>query len=577
MPSPCHDQVYCQDSANSAVAKAIDRGICNCDAARVEREYDYIILGAGSAGCVLANRLSESGEHNVLVIEAGPMDDKLLIHIPVGVHSVYKDPTINWNYESEPEPDLAQRHIELPRGKVLGGSSSINSMVYMRGHPRDYDRWNDELGLEGWRYADCLPYFRAGETSERGEDEWRGAKGPLGVARAKLENPLFDAFLLAGESAGQGLSQDLNGFQPEGVARLDSTIRDGRRCSAAVAHLKPALTRPNLELVTHALVEQVLLEGRRATGVRFQHRGKVEVIRARREVIVSCGAIKSPQLLMLSGIGPAAELAKHGLPLQQELPGVGQNLQDHLKIHCTWRCTRPITYQHMTRPWNKLKVGLRWLSSHDGFGASNIWEAGGLIRGNDEIEYPNLQYHFAPIAATYVGRRIKLSQGFTLQVDQLRPASKGNIELTSANPADRPAVHFNYLADAHDLRELVEGFHKMQELVAQPAFIASRGERTEPVADVKSTTDIENWIRASASTDFHPSCSCRMGNDAGSVVDTEMKVHGIDGLRVVDASVMPRIISGNLNAPTQMIAARAADFILGKPPLPAEFARFHFQ
>jgi len=543
----------------------------------MKSEYDYIILGAGSAGCVLANRLSESGEYTVLVVEAGPMDNKLMIHIPAGVHSVYKDPSINWNYQSEQEPDLAQRQVELPRGKVLGGSSSINSMVYMRGHPLDYDRWNNELGLEGWSYADCLPYFRAGETAERGEDAWRGGSGPLGVARAKLENPLFDAFLAAGKSAGQGLSQDLNGFQPEGVARLDSTIRDGRRCSAAVAHLKPALARPGLELVTHALVEQVLLENKRATGVRIQHQGKVQVIRARREVIVACGAIKSPQVLMLSGIGPAAELGKHGITVRHEMQGVGQGLQDHLKIHCSWRCTRPITYQHMTRPWNKLRVGLRWLRSHDGFGASNIWEAGGLIRGNEEVDYPNLQYHFAPISATYVGRQIKLSQGFTLQVDQLRPASKGHIELTSANPVDRPAVHFNYLTDEQDLRELVEGFHKMQALIAQPAFIAARGERQQPLPDVKSNSDIENWIRATASTDFHPSCSCRMGNDDKAVVDVEMKVHGIDGLRVVDASVIPNIVSGNLNAPTQMIAARAADFILGKAPLAAEFANFHFQ
>jgi choline dehydrogenase len=525
---------------------------------------------------VLANRLSESGEYSVLVVEAGPMDNKLMIHIPAGVHAVYKDPAINWNYQSEQEPELALRQVELPRGKVVGGSSSINSMVYMRGHPLDYDRWHNELGLEGWSYADCLPYFRAGETAERGEDAWRGGSGPLGVARAKLENPLFDAFLQAGKSAGQGLSQDLNGFQPEGVARLDSTIRNGRRCSAAVAHLKPALARSNLELVTHALVEQVLLENKRATGVRIQHQGKVRVIRARREVIVACGAIKSPQVLMLSGIGPAAELGKHGITVRHEMPGVGQNLQDHLKIHCTWRCTRPITYQHMTRPWNKLKVGLRWLRSHDGFGASNIWEAGGLIRGNEEVGYPNLQYHFAPISATYVGRQIKLSRGFTLQVDQLRPASKGHIELTSANPVDRPAVHFNYLQDDHDLRELVEGFHKMQALLAQPAFIASRGERREPLPEVKSDSEIENWIRATASTDFHPSCSCRMGNDDKAVVDAEMKVHGIDGLRVVDASVMPDIVSGNLNAPTQMIAARAADFILGKPTMAPEFARFHF-
>ncbi|MCP4472084.1 MAG: choline dehydrogenase [Gammaproteobacteria bacterium] len=540
-------------------------------------EYDYIILGAGSAGCVLANRLSENGEHSVLAVEAGPMDNKLLIHIPAGVHSAYKDPSINWNYESEKEPDLEQRPIELPRGKVLGGSSSINSMVYMRGHPKDYDRWNDQLGLGGWRYADCLPYFRAGETSERGENKWRGGSGPLGVARAKLDNPLFDAFLEAGESSGQGRSDDLNGHRPEGLARLDSTIRDGRRCSAAVAHLKPALARSNLELVTHTLVEQLLLENRRAVGVRVRHRGTTQKVRARREVIVSCGAIKSPQLLMLSGIGPAGELERHGIAVQHEMPGVGQNLQDHLKIHCTWKCAQPITYDRVSRPWNQLGIGLRWLTTRHGFGASNIWEAGGLIRGNDHVDYPNLQYHFAPISAHYEGRKIKLSQGFTLQVDQLRPVSRGHIALISANPAARPAVHFNYLSEAFDLRELCEGYEKINELISQPAFDALRGERRDPAPDVNSGAQIENWIRTTASTDFHPSCSCRMGSDDNAVVDAELKVHGLEGLRVVDASVMPDIVSGNLNAPTQMIAARAADFILGKKPKPAEFASFHFQ
>lgn len=543
----------------------------------MNNEYDYIILGAGSAGCVLANRLSESGEHSVLIVEAGPMDKKLLIHIPAGVHSVYKDPSINWNYESEAEAELEQRNVELPRGKVIGGSSSINSMVYMRGHPRDYDRWNDELGLKGWSYADCLPYFRSGETSERGENEWRGGSGPLGVARAKLENPMFDAFLTAGETSGQGRSDDLNGYKPEGLARLDSTIRDGRRCSAAVAHLKPALSRPNLDLVTHALVEQVLLDNQRAIGVRFQHRGKIQVIRANREVIVSCGAIKSPQVLMLSGIGPAAELKKHDIRVRHELPAVGQNLQDHLKIHCAWRCTQSITYHKVDRPWNKLKIGLRWLTSQTGFGASNIWEAGGLIRGNEKVDYPNLQYHFAPVSASYQGRKIKLAQGFTLQADQLRPASKGHIRLNSANPLDKPAAHFNYLGEDHDVQELLEAYRKINELVMQPAFIAFRGDRTDPVPDIKSDSDVENWIRQTASTDYHPSCTCRMGNDDDSVVDAEMKVHGIEGLRVVDASVMPDIVSGNLNAPTQMIAARAADFILGNTPLPPEHASFHFQ
>ena len=359
----------------------------------MKAEYDYIILGAGSAGCVLANRLSESGEYSVLVIEAGPMDRKLLIHIPAGVHSVYKDPSINWNYESEAESDLEQRNIELPRGKVIGGSSSINSMVYMRGHPKDYDRWEQELGLEGWSYANCLPYFRKGETCERGENEWRGGSGPLGVSTAKLDNPLFDAFLEAGTQSGQGRSDDLNGYKPEGLARLDSTTWKGRRSSAAVAHLKPALARANLELVTHALVEGIEIENHRAVGVKVRHRANLQNIRASREIIVSCGAIKSPQLLMLSGIGPRAELEKHQIKPVHVMPGVGQNLQDHIKIHCAYRSTQAITYHRVDRPWNKLAIGLRWLATQKGFAASNIWEAGGLIHGNEIVDYPNLQYH----------------------------------------------------------------------------------------------------------------------------------------------------------------------------------------
>ena len=543
----------------------------------MKAEYDYIILGAGSAGCVLANYLSESGEYSVLVVEAGPMDRKLLIHIPAGVHSVYKDPEINWNYESEPEVELEQRNIELPRGKVIGGSSSINAMVYMRGHPRDYDRWEQELGLDGWSYANCLPYFKKGESSERGESEWRGGSGPLGVSRAKLENPLFDAFLEAGTQSGQGRSEDLNGYKPEGLARLDSTTWKGRRCSAAVAHLKPALKRANLNLVTRALVERINIENHRAVGVDIQYRGNRQNLRANREVIVACGAIKSPQLLMLSGIGPRAELDRHQIKPVHVMPGVGQNLQDHLKIHCAYRSTRAITYHRVDRPWNKLAIGLRWLATRKGFGASNIWEAGGLISGNEMVDYPNLQYHFAPISVTYEGQKIKLLQGFTLQVDQLRPASKGYIGLNSANPADRPAAHFNYLGDPRDVRELIEGRFRIRDLISQAAFDPYRGEPIDPGAYLVTDKEITSWIRQTASTDFHPSCSCRMGVDDDAVVDAELKVHGVDGLRVVDASVMPDIVSGNLNAPTQMIAARAADFILGNPALPPEQAKFHFQ
>ncbi len=540
-------------------------------------EYDYIILGAGSAGCVLANRLSEDGQNSVLILEAGPMDRKLLIHIPAGVYSVYKDPSINWNYEAEPEDTLDQRKVELPRGKVIGGSSSINAMVYMRGHPLDYDRWADEFGLKKWDYSQCLPYFKKCESSDRGENQWRGGSGPLGVSRARLENPLFDAFLEAGTQSGQGRSDDLNAFKPEGVARLDSTTRNGRRCSAAVAHLKPALSRPNLRLETGSLVQRIVIDNKRAIGVVYQRRGQIVEVRANREVIVACGAIKSPQLLMLSGIGKPGNLRENDIEPVHDLPGVGQNLQDHLNISSAYHCIKPVTLHRASRPLNMLATGIQWLTTRTGLGASNIWEAGGLVYGNNTAAYPNLQYHFAPIYAEFEGGKIILTQAFTATIDQLRPRSKGYIALKSGNPADRPAAHFNYLSVESDLIELIEGVRLTRDLISQPAFDAFRGKRLHPAPDVTSDRDIGAWIRATTTTDFHPCGTCRMGLDDESVVDAEMKVQGIDGLRVVDASVMPQIVSGNLNAPIQMIAERAADFIRGREQLTPIHARFHFQ
>jgi len=542
-----------------------------------ESDYDYIIIGAGSAGCVLASRLSEDPNNRVLIIEAGPMDHKLMIHIPAGVYHAYKDPSINWNYQSEPEADCEDRNIDLPRGKVIGGSSSINSMVYMRGHPLDYDRWAENFNLPQWRYADCLPYFKRCEGSDRGENAWHGASGPLGVTQSQLQNPLYDAMMEAGAQSGQGTSEDLNGYKPEGVARLDSTTRFGRRCSAAVAHLRPSLQRPNLSLLTNALTQKIEIANGRAQGVTYRQNGRLRVAHAAKEVIVSCGAIKSPQLLMLSGIGPSDHLQAINQKVIHHLPGVGQNLMDHLCVETAFQCKKPVTLHTLTNPIKKLSVGLQWLVNRSGFGVSNIWEMGGLVYGNQDAVHPNLQYHFAPVFAEWQGRKIRLHQGFVLQADQLRPKSRGEIKLHSNDPNDRPAAHFNYLSHSDDLTELVEAMRTKDHLLQQPAFDEFRGERINPAPSLRSDRDLAQWVRANASTDYHPCGTCRMGSDAMAVVDAEMKVYGVDALRVVDASVMPDIVSGNLNAPTQMIAERAADWILGIPQLPPQQVPFHFR
>lgn len=539
--------------------------------------YDYIIIGAGSAGCVLANRLSEDGSATVLVLEAGPMDRNLLIHIPAAVYRVYKDPKFNWNYTTEHEPGALDRSIDMPRGKVVGGSSSINSMVYMRGHPKDYDRWGEDFKLPQWSYAQCLPYFKAGETSDRGADDWRGGSGPLNTTKGKLDCPLFDAFLEAGAQSEHGYSEDLNGYQPEGIARFDSTTRNGQRCSAAVAHLRPALQRSNCNLLTGALVERIVLDGQRASGVEFQHRGERIKVDARREVILSGGAINSPQTLMLSGIGPADHLREHGIQPVLDLPGVGRNLQEHATVIVKYACTQSMAIHRALNPLNQLVAGAQWMLARRGPATSVFWEAGGLIRSSDAMEYPDIEIQFGPAGFDINAKgNISLDQAFSVHVDQSRPSSVGHIELQSANPADKPKLTFNYLSTEDDQRRFIQGIRKTREIIAQKAFDPYRGEEIYPGAHLTTDEEILNYIKANLDTDFHPSCSCRMGTDADAVVDEEMRVHGIEGLRVVDASVMPRIPCANLNAPVQMIAARAADFILGNKQLEPFHAKYHF-
>ena len=538
--------------------------------------FDYVIVGAGSAGCVLADRLTESGRDSVLVLEYGGSDRSLWIQMPTALSIPMNMPRYDWGYYSEPEPNLNDRRLHTPRGKVLGGSSSINGLVYVRGNPLDFERWQAE-GAAGWGYQDVLPYFRRAEAYIGGADEYRGGEGRLATRQGLLINPLHQAWLTAGREAGYAHTADMNGFQQEGFARMDMTVGGGRRCSAANAYLRPVMRRPNLALRTHALATRVLFEGRRAVGVRYQHGGATHEVRARREVILSAGSINSPQLLKLSGVGPAAELAALGIAVVRDLPGVGENLQDHLEFYFQMASREPVTLYAQTSLWRRALIGARWLLTHSGLGASNHFETGGFIRSRAGIRYPDIQFHFLPLAVSYDGSALAREHGFQAHVGPMRSRSLGWVRLRSAEARDKPKILFNYMSRPEDWVEMRACVRLTREIFAQPAFDRYRGREIQPGAEVQSDEQIDTFIRAKVESAYHPSCTCRMGDAADplAVVDPQTRVIGIGALRVVDSSIMPSITTGNLNAPTIMLAEKAADHIRGAAPLPRASAAYY--
>jgi choline dehydrogenase len=542
--------------------------------------YDFIIVGGGSAGCVLANRLSADASTRVLVLEAGRPDSPwdVYVHMPAALSFPIGSKRYDWRYASEPEPFMHGRRIAHARGKLLGGSSSINGMIFQRGNALDFEKWATDPGLESWDYAHCLPYFKRMETCVEGADEYRGGSGPLVVERGPATNPLFGAFFEAVRQAGYELTSDVNGYRQEGFGRFDRNVHAARRLSAARAYLHPVRKRPNLDVVCRALVTRVLFEGTRAVGVEVAKTGAFERVHGR-EVILCGGAINSPQLLQVSGVGSPDHLEPLGVEVVHELPGVGENLQDHLEVYVQHACTQPISVAPAMKWRNRPWVGFRWLFFRDGPGATNHFEGGGFVRSNDDVEYPNLMFHFLPLAIRYDGTQPAGGHGYQVHVGPMNSDARGSVRITSKDPRTYPALRFNYLSTEQDRREWVEAVACARHILGQPAFDDYDAGEISPGPEVEGDEQVLDWVARDAETALHPSCSCRMGVDELAVVDPEtLRVHGLDGLRVVDASVMPYVTNANIYAPVMMIAEKAADLILGATRLPPEqvpFFRHH--
>jgi choline dehydrogenase len=544
------------------------------------RPFDFVIVGGGSAGSALANRLSSDPSNRVLVLEAGRPDYAwdVFIHMPAALPFPIGNRFYDWKYESEPEPYMNGRRIYHARGKVLGGSSSINGMIFQRGNPMDYERWAADPGMETWDYAHCLPYFKRMESclAANIDDPLRGHAGPLVLERGPATSPLFGAFFEAVQQAGYPLTDDVNGYRQEGFAPFDRNVHRGRRLSASRAYLHPVRDRRNLEVRTRAFVTRILFEGTRAVGVEYARgRGSPERVLAG-EVVLSGGAINSPQTLQLSGVGAPDELSALGIDVVQELPGVGEHLQDHLEVYIQYASKLPVSVAPALKWRNRPWVGFQWLFFRTGPGATNHFEAGGFVRGNDDVDYPNLMFHFLPIAIRYDGSKPASDHGYQVHIGPMYSDARGSVKIVSADPTVHPALRFNYLSTEQDRREWVEAIRVARGILTQPAFDPFNAGEISPGSGVETDEEILDWVARDAETALHPSCTCRMGVDDLSVVDpTTMEVRGVDGLRVVDASVMPYVTNGNIYAPVMMVAEKAADLILGNTPLPPSMADFH--
>lgn len=529
--------------------------------------YDYIIVGAGSAGCVLANRLSEDTNNKVLLLETGGGDKSIFIKMPTALSIPMNTDKYAWQFHTQPEPYLDNREMHCPRGKVLGGSSSINGMVYVRGHAKDFDEWQQH-GANGWDYQSCLPYFKKAESFYLGENAHRGGTGPLGVNNGnEMQNPLYTTFIKAGVEAGYAHTDDYNAAQQEGFGPMHMTVKDGVRSSASREYLDPVKSRSNLTVITGALAQKVILEGKKATGIEYTVNGTLKTAHATKDVVLSAGPIGSPHILQLSGIGDKAILEEAGVEVKHHLPGVGQNLQDHLEFYFQYKCKQPITLNGKLGLISKGLIGAKWLLTRKGLGATNHFESCAFIRSKPDVEWPDIQYHFLPAAMRYDGRSAFAGHGFQVHVGHNKPKSRGSVTIQSANPEQPPKILFNYLQHKDDIEGFRACVRLTRDIIEQSAFDDYRDDEIQPGKHIQSDEEIDAFVRQAVESAYHPSCSCKMGEDDMAVVNSNTQVHGIEGLRVVDSSIFPTVPNGNLNAPTIMVAEKAADLILGKTPL----------